>query len=66
MFSGNYLEDLKKRDDLVEVLQLIDVLVDGPFIIKNKDVHIAFRGSTNQRIWVKDPETNEFIISKLN
>ncbi|MCH5290277.1 MAG: anaerobic ribonucleoside-triphosphate reductase activating protein [Treponema sp.] len=33
-----------------ELLSLIDVLVDGPFIQEQKDVSLQFRGSRNQRI----------------
>ncbi len=33
-----------------ELLSLIDVLVDGPFIEERKDISLAFRGSDNQRI----------------
>ena len=30
--------------------KLIDVLVDGPFMLDKKDISLAFRGSSNQRI----------------
>lgn len=33
-----------------EVLDQIDVLVDGPFECDRKDLSLAFRGSSNQRI----------------
>ncbi len=33
-----------------EMLSLIDVLVDGEFIEDKKDISLAFRGSSNQRI----------------
>ena len=33
-----------------ELLQTIDVLIDGPFIQKEKSLEISFRGSRNQRI----------------
>ena len=33
-----------------EMLSLIDVLVDGPFILEQKDLNLRFRGSANQRI----------------
>lgn len=32
------------------ILKYIDVLVDGPFILKERDVTLPFRGSRNQRI----------------
>ena len=32
------------------ILELTDVLVDGPFIQEEKDISLAFRGSRNQRI----------------
>ena len=33
-----------------EMLSLLDVLVDGPFIEAKKDLNLRFRGSSNQRI----------------
>ena len=33
-----------------EMLSLIDVLVDGPFVEELKDISLRFRGSSNQRI----------------
>ncbi|SER46520.1 anaerobic ribonucleoside-triphosphate reductase activating protein [Lachnobacterium bovis] len=33
-----------------ELIKLIDVLVDGPFIEEQKDLTIKFRGSRNQRV----------------
>lgn len=33
-----------------DLLQYIDVLVDGSFECKNRDITLPFRGSTNQRI----------------
>lgn len=32
------------------MLDMIDVLVDGPFIEAQKDISLAFRGSRNQRV----------------
>ena len=31
-------------------IQLIDVLVDGPFVLEQKDVKLHWRGSANQRV----------------
>ena len=33
-----------------EILSLIDVLVDGEFVLEEKDLSLPFRGSRNQRI----------------
>ena len=33
-----------------ELLELLDVLVDGPFIEKLRDTDLLFRGSSNQRL----------------
>ena len=33
-----------------ELLSLIDVLVDGPFVLARKNISLRFRGSENQRI----------------
>ena len=33
-----------------ELLPLVDVLVDGPFVDGQKDISLSFRGSRNQRI----------------
>lgn len=33
-----------------KLLSLVDILVDGPFILEARDVSLAFRGSMNQRI----------------
>ena len=31
-------------------MEYIDVLVDGPFKVEERDITLAFRGSPNQRI----------------
>lgn len=33
-----------------ELLSLVDVVVDGPFVSERKDVGLRFRGSSNQRV----------------
>ena len=50
-WSGyTYEELLKDSDDKLELLNLIDVLVDGRFLLAQKDLTLQFRGSSNQRI----------------
>lgn len=39
----------KQVPETREILNYIDVLVDGPFIMKEKDVTLLFKGSRNQR-----------------
>lgn len=36
--------------DKLELLQLVDILVDGRFDITKKNLMLQFRGSSNQRI----------------
>lgn len=54
-YSGYTLEELlnseKCRTEATnELLSLIDVLVDGEFILEKKNISLTFRGSENQRI----------------
>ena len=37
-----------------EILDAVDVLVDGPFILEKKDLTLAFRGSRNQRLLTRE------------
>jgi len=46
LYSGYTWEMLQNE----EILKLVDVLVDGPFRLEQKDAGLAFRGSRNQRI----------------
>ena len=48
MFSGRLWEELIKTSK--ELLSLVDVLVDGPYIADLHDPLLRFRGSENQRI----------------
>jgi anaerobic ribonucleoside-triphosphate reductase activating protein len=56
IYTGCVLErDLRapsrwRTDATDEILSLIDVLVDGPFVEEQKDISLRFRGSANQRI----------------
>ena len=46
LYTGYQLESVSGSP----MLDLVDVVVDGPFIEAEKDVGLAFRGSRNQRI----------------
>lgn len=46
LYTGYRLEEVRDTP----ILALVDVLVDGPFLLEEKDAGLAFRGSRNQRI----------------
>lgn len=46
VYTGYIFEEIKDWP----VLKVIDILVDGPFILQEKSFSLPFRGSTNQRI----------------
>ncbi len=50
------LEMGKKNPKYLELLNYLDVLVDGRFEIAKKDLNLLFRGSSNQRL-INVPET---------
>ena len=50
-YSGYTFEELLKgSEDQKRLLESIDILIDGPFLLAEKSLEIAFRGSRNQRI----------------
>lgn len=48
--NGALKEERANCEATRELLSLIDVLVDGPFIEELKDIRLRFRGSSNQRV----------------
>ena len=50
-YTGYTFEQLLKGSPAQkELLSVIDILIDGPFLLEEKSLAIAFRGSRNQRI----------------
>jgi anaerobic ribonucleoside-triphosphate reductase activating protein len=49
-FSGFTYETLLHNPRQRQLLELIDVLVDGPFVKSLRDESLLFRGSSNQRL----------------
>lgn len=49
-YTGYLFENIAGREDIAPLLDEIDVLVDGPFVMDLRDVHLRFRGSSNQRL----------------
>lgn len=50
LWSGYTYEQLLGRDDTKELLQYVDVLIDGKFELAHRDITLRFRGSPNQRV----------------
>lgn len=53
LYTGFTLKQILINKYLRQVLDYVDVIVDGKFDNDLKDISIAFRGSTNQNIWEK-------------
>lgn len=49
-YTGFTLEQLAHVPGATQLLEYIDTLVDGPFILALRDTDLHFRGSSNQRI----------------
>lgn len=49
-YTGYIYENILKNERLASVLNYIDVLIDGPFILSEKSLDCKYRGSKNQRI----------------
>lgn len=49
-YTGFTFEVLLKDEACRQLLELVDVLVDGPFVRSLRDERLRFRGSSNQRI----------------
>lgn len=52
IFTGYTLEELIAKQDgyIDKLLSLCDILIDGRFILAERDLTLTFRGSRNQRI----------------
>lgn len=55
LYSGFTLEELMARTDedleiTKRVLDNVDIIVDGPFVLGLKNIRLQFRGSSNQRV----------------
>ena len=55
----------KHTENTDELLSMIDILVDGPFVEELKDITLKFKGASNQRVidLKKTRETGKIIIA---
>lgn len=49
-WSGYWYEDLLQMEDMKYILDNIDYLIEGPFVLAQRDITLKWRGSTNQHI----------------
>lgn len=50
-YSGYTFEQLQNGTEAQkELLNVIDILIDGPFVLEEKSLNLNFRGSKNQRV----------------
>lgn len=54
LWTGYKLEEIPKEK--LEILEYIDVLVDGRFELNNKNLSLKYRGSGNQKVNFKNTE----------
>lgn len=50
MWSGYTFEQIIDNPKRLELLKEVDVLIDGKFEIKNRNISLKYRGSSNQRV----------------
>ena len=52
IYTGYLYEDLKAKEDpyVDQLIHMADYIVDGPFVLEQRDISLKFRGSQNQRI----------------
>ncbi len=71
-YTGFTFEELAKGGranfkNTDEILSMIDVLVDGKFILAQKDITLKFRGSKNQRVLkLQKGEIAEILYEPMN
>lgn len=50
LWTGSNMENLK--EDAIDMLsKYVDIVIDGPFILSQRDITLKMRGSSNQRIF---------------
>ncbi len=54
LYTGFVFEELLADEKYDKVLNNIDAIVEGPFILSRRSTEVLFRGSDNQRIFLRD------------
>ena len=48
VYTGNLFENIKEV--YKDLLELVDIMVDGLFVDELKDLNLKYKGSSNQRV----------------
>lgn len=61
VWTGYYYDELLKNPNskIGMILEMIDVLIDGPYVEKKRDISLPMRGSSNQNIIYLKEKNNE-------
>ena len=49
-YTGFLYEQVQVQDEMKRLVDMVDVLVDGPFVESLRNTSLLFRGSSNQRL----------------
>ena len=49
-YTGYTIEEIEANDSLRRIFDAVDVIVEGRYVSALRDIHLPFRGSSNQRI----------------
>jgi anaerobic ribonucleoside-triphosphate reductase activating protein len=54
VYTGYLFEELRalseQKPEIYQLLELTDILIDGPYLANQRDLNLPYRGSRNQRI----------------
>ena len=66
LWTGDIFEEAIKNPKKRRIIECLDVLIDGPFILAEKNLKLKYRGSENQRVIdvVKSFETGKTVFMK--
>lgn len=67
VYTGYTYEKLLTMPNVQEMLEYIDILVDGPFELEKRDISLRFKGSSNQRIIdvQKSKKNGEIVLANI-
>ena len=66
LWTGDIFEEAIKNPKKRRIIECLDVLIDGPFILAERNLKLKYRGSENQRVIdvVKSFETGKTVFVK--